>query len=201
MSYKCKLDTRAPPSNSVHMPIRVLTTTYVQGDFAGPGGLTPFHLAVFLPQPQSISLLLSATLGARHWFSCTTHDGKTPADFALRCGKSSLNHAISVSMCSQAHAGEDLRIQDRPAAGEGCTSRQQFSWSTTSGWSDSSTSSDDDSHLHLDAAQPDDTELPVLSSTPFAVSSGFSAAADFVRHKKERLAAILREHGWFTTGQ
>ena len=87
----------------------------LQDGLDGPGGISPFHLAVFLPEAQSVALLLSATLGASHWFCCTTHDGLTPADFAVRCGKDHLNHAIGASIWSQASAGRSLRQPDREA--------------------------------------------------------------------------------------
>jgi len=86
---------------------------FLQDGLDGPGGISPFHLAVFLPEAQSVALLLSATLGASHWFCCTTHDGLTPADFAVRCSKDHLNHAVGAFMWSQASAGKSLSQSDR----------------------------------------------------------------------------------------
>lgn len=179
-----------------------------QDGLDGPGGISPFHLAVFLPEAQSVALLLSATLGASHWFCCTTHDGLTPADFAVRCGKDHLNHAIGASIWSQASAGRSLRQPDReadieqqqqlfePCVKQASADGQQPSGSTSS-WSDSSSSAEDDSGSDVDASQHGGDRLSVMPAAACAMSQGLSAAARFVQEKRERVAAVLRQVSWF----
>lgn len=196
------------PAMALHMSFmfEVAWMRHLQGGLAGPSGITPFHRAVFSSEAQSVALRLSATLGACHWFSASTHDGHTPADFALRHGKAAaLNHAVSVLMWSQASAGEfvsqldkDTKQPCRSVTGDCCPAQQQSS-SSASGWSDSSSSADDDSGSDVDASQTEGVGVSVLSESAFAVSHGLSAAADFVRDKKERLAAVLRQGSWFSS--
>ncbi|DBA75150.1 hypothetical protein WJX77_004561 [Trebouxia sp. C0004] len=177
-----------------------------QNALDGPGGISPFHLAVFLPEAHSVALLLSATLGASHWFCCTTHDGLTPADFAVRCSKDHLNHAIGASIWSQASAGKSLSQADRevdikqqlfdPCVQQASADRQQTSVSTSS-WSDSSSSAEDDSGSDVDASQHGGDRLSAMPAASCAMSPGLSAAAQFVQEKRERLAAVLRQVSWF----
>ncbi|KAL0045412.1 hypothetical protein WJX82_005883 [Trebouxia sp. C0006] len=176
-----------------------------QDGLDGPGGISPFHLAVFLPEAQSVALLLSATLGASHWFCCTTHDGLTPADFAVRCGKDHLNHAIGAFMWSQASAGKSLSQPDgevdvekqpfEPCIKQVSAAGQQPSGSASS-WSDSSSSADD-SGSDVDASQHGGDRLSVMPAASCARSQGLSAAAKFVQEQRGRLAAVLRQVSWF----
>lgn len=177
----------------------------LQDGLDGPGGISPFHLAVFLPEAQSVALLLSATLGASHWFCCTTHDGLTPADFAVRCGKDHLNHAIGAFMWSQASAGKSLSQPDgevdvekqpfEPCIKQVSAAGQQPSGSASS-WSDSSSSADD-SGSDVDASQHGGDRLSVMPAASCAMSQGLSAAAKFVQEQRGRLAAVLRQVSWF----
>ena len=178
----------------------------MQDGLIGPGGISPFHLAVFLPDAQSVALLLSATLGASHWFCCTTCDGLTPADFAVRVSKDHLNHAIGASIWSQASAGKSLSQPDReadieqqlfePCVKQASADGQQPSGSTSS-WSDSSSSAEDDSGSDVDASQHGGDRLSAMPAASCAMSQGLSAAAKFVQEKRERLAAVLRQVSWF----
>lgn len=179
---------------------------FLQDGLDGPGGISPFHLAVFLPEAQSVALLLSATLGASHWFCCTTHDGLTPADFAVRCSKDHLNHAVGAFMWSQASAGKSLSQSDRevdikqqlfePCVKQASADGQQPSGSTSS-WSDSSSSAEDDSGSDVDASQHGGDRLSAMPAASFAMSQGLSAAAKFVQEQRGRLAAVLRQVSWF----
>lgn len=156
---------------------------------------------MLLPSPQAVALLLCATLGAGHWFASTTDDGLTAADFAIRCRKEALNHVISVSMWNQESAGQvcgqtdsDMQHQiSESVPGKICAANAQSS-SSTEGWSDSSSSADDDSGSDVDGS------LSVMPQPCFAhdIVYRLSAAADFVRDKKDRLAAVLRESSWST---
>lgn len=172
-----------------------------QGGLAGLGGVTPFHLAVLLPDAQPMALLLAATFGASHWFCSPTHDGHTPADFAVRCGKEHLNHAIGVSMWSQASADEsmcqtgkhdDIQQELCGASPNSKPVVEQTPSLSTGGWSDSSSSADDDSDF--DASQHGSNKMFTM---PEAFCQGLSAAADFMQSRREGLAAVLRQASWF----
>ncbi len=177
----------------------------LQDGLYGLGGISPFHLAVFLPDAQSVALLLSATLGASHWFCCTTLDGLTPADFAVRCGKDHLNHAIGAFMWSQASDSKSLSQPDKeadteqqpfePYVKQASADGQQPSGSASS-WSDSSSSADD-SGSDVDASQHGGDKLSVMPAASCAMSQSLSAAAKFVQGQRERLAAVLRQVSWF----
>ena len=178
----------------------------MQDGLDGPGGISPFHLAVFLQDAQSVALLLSATLGASHWFCCTTCDGLTPADFAVRVSKDHLNYAVGASIWSQASAGKSLSQPDReadieqqlfePCIKQASADGQQPSGSTSS-WSDSSSSAEDDSGSDVDVSQHNGDRLSAMPAASCAMSQGLSAAAKFVQEKRERLAAVLHQVSWF----
>ena len=169
----------------------------LQDGIFGPTGITPFHLAAFLPDAQPVALLLCASLGAHHWFTTMTHDGHTPADFAVRCGSHSLTHAISKSLWKQASANRacwDEKPRDRQSTVQKeteqvCCQQPQSSASTCTGcWSDSSSDDSED----LDASQHGGSVMSVMPSPqqPFPV---LSAATNFVRDSKERLASVIRK--------
>lgn len=200
------ITTSRKPTLLLSVGLTPVLYTFLQDGLDGPGGISPFHLAVFLPEAQSVALLLSATLGASHWFCCTTHDGLTPADFAVRCSKDHLNHAVGAFMWSQASAGKSLSQSDRevdikqqlfePCVKQASADGQQPSVSTSS-WSDSSSSAEDDSGSDVDASQHGGDRLSAMPAASFAMSQGLSAAAKFVQEKRERLAAVLRQVSWF----
>ena len=178
----------------------------LQGGLAGPGGVTPFHLVVLLPEAQPMALLLAATFGASHWFCSATHDGHTPADFAVRCSKEQLNHAVGVSMWSQASADEctcqtgkhdDMEQQLCETGLKSGPVVEQTRSLSAGGWSDSSSSADEDSGSDVDASQHSGNKMWTVPETLCALSQGLSAAADFVQGRRESLAAILRQASWF----
>ena len=153
-----------------------------------------------------MALLLAATFGASHWFCSPTHDGHTPADFAVRCGKEHLNHAIGVSMWSQASADECMcqtgKHDDtkQQLCGTGLDSKpvvEQMRSLSTGGWSDSSSSADDDSVSDVDASQHSGKKMFTMPEAVCALTQGLSAAADFVHSRREGLAAVLRQASWF----
>lgn len=170
-----------------------------QDGILGPAGITPFHLAAFLPGPQPVALLLCTSLGAHHWFTTMTRDGHTPADFAVRCGNHSLSHAISKSLWKQASAnrvGSDGRPGDQQPATQKETKAVYFaephsSVSTSTGCSSDSSSSSDDSGSDLDASQHGGSILSVMPHPGLQSYPILSAATNFVRDSKERLAGVI----------
>ena len=175
----------------------------MQDKMSGPAGLTPFHLAVFLPDPQPTALLLCTSLGAHHWFTSAASDGQTPADFAARCGKTSLTHAISNTLWSQASIDPacgnasskavQLPVSISKGRSHDCCEEPQLSASTSTGcWSDSSSSADDESGSDADASQHGDRCLSVIPSAGQQSYRVLSAATNFVRDKRQRLAAVIR---------
>ena len=170
----------------------------LQDGICGSAGITPFHLAVFLPDAQPVALLLCASLGAHHWFTCLTQDDHTPADFAVRCGKHSLSHAISKSSWEQASA-ERAGCSEIPEDWESTVLKEtkpvhceqpQSSASTCTGcWSDSSS---DDSGSDLDASQHGGSVMSVMPTQQQSYLL-LSAATNFVRDSKERLADVIRK--------
>lgn len=170
----------------------------LQDGMFGPAGITPFHLAAFLPDAQPVALLLCASLGADHWFTTMTHDGHTPADFAVRCGSHSLSHAISRSLWKQACA-ESACCNEKPSDWQStvqketeqvCREQPQSSASTCTGcWSDSSS---EDSGSDLDASQHAGSVMSVMPS-PQQTFPILSAATNFVRDSKEHLASVIRK--------
>ena len=166
----------------------------MQDGITGPAGITPFHLAAFLPDAQPVALLLCASLGAHHWFTSTTLEGHSPADFAVRCG----NHAISKLLWKQASADSACCIEtadnQQPTTQretkQVCFEQPQSSASTSTGcWSDSSS---DDSGSDLDASQHGGSSMSVMLSPGPQPYQVLSAATNFVRESKERLAAVIR---------
>lgn len=170
----------------------------MQDGIFGPAGITPFHLAAFLPDAQPVALLLCASLGAYHWFTTMTHDGHTPADFAVRCGNNSLSPAISKSLwkqvsaeracCTEHHKDQQSTVEKETI--HVCCEQPQSSASTSTGcWSDSSS---DDSGSDLDASQHGGSVMSVMPSSQQSYPI-LSAATNFVRDSKERLAGVIRK--------
>lgn len=172
-----------------------------QDGVLGPAGITPFHLAAFLPDAQPVALLLCTSLGAHHWFTTMTRDGHTPADFAVRCGNHSLSHAISKSLWKQASAnrvGSNEKPDDQQPATQKDTKSVYFeephsSVSTCTGCSSDSSSSSDDSGSDLDASQHGGSILSVMPNPGLQSYPILSAATNFVRDSKERLAGVIRK--------
>ena len=177
----------------------------VQGGILGRAGLTPFHLSVFLSEPEPAALLLCKSLGASHWFTTASQDGHTPADFAACCGRDFLNHAISKSLWSQASedsAGCEASSEEQQAytqgqqrAIAGCSEERQSSAATSSCcWSDSSSSADDESGSDVDASLHGGTSLSAMPGRNSYQQKlrALLGATDFIRDRRERLAAVIR---------
>ena len=170
----------------------------LQDGIPGPAGITPLHLAAFLPDAEPVALLLCASLGAYHWFTTMTDDGHTPADFAVRCRNHSLSHAISKSLWKEASAEracctenpKDRQSTEQKETKHVYCEQPQSSASTSTGcWSDSSS---DDSGSDLDASQHGGSVMSVMPS-PQQSYLILSAASNFVRDSKERLAGVIRK--------
>ena len=176
---------------------------HLQGGLAGPGDITPFHLAALLPEAEPTALLLCTTFGAHKWFTSLTQDGKAPANFASQCGKHALNHAMSKLLWQQQSASIAMdetetrqeAIACGQAAGLAFDTKEQPSVSV-SDWSESGISStDDDSGSDVEASRHDGS-MCVVAEAVYAPPQGISVAAGFLRDKKAQLAAALREASW-----
>ena len=178
-----------------------------QEGLAGPSGISPFHLAVFLPDAQPMALQLCTSFGAHKWFTSLTQDGKAPADFASQAGKHAVNHEMSSLLWKQqseqhSDAQESDSTQTEQEQEADVQAMQKTSEATAqpsssaSAWSDSSISStDDDSASDVEASRHGGS-LCVGPEAVYAPAQGFSAAANYVRGKKEQLAAVFREASW-----
>jgi hypothetical protein len=76
---------------SVHIFVNMCRLC-LQADAPDAGGLTPLHFAaVALEEGAVLRLLAGCACSPRKWFTTAAHDGMTPAHFAARCGRGSLN--------------------------------------------------------------------------------------------------------------